>query len=527
MHSSWRRRGGEASVGLFGAVLLESSASRSPERTYESPYLGLAEDEEDRQGWQPMHVCCRWDRLELAQWLHSRGVPVITGGLCYSDDRGWETGDEYDNLCATLGREPPLQPIELACQRGHLPMVQWLHSMGAPLSRSNRSAPSTMHYACANGHLEVAEWIAAHASPERRCGADCYIQLLHGWPHEDGMYPIHVACAVGRLDVVRWLLDQGVPPDAPDYANGGRPIHYAALRGHTEVAALLLSRGAKLDSGWTIEVGSVGNQSVHLACFHGHLPFVQWLHRQGANLDVLNSDQHTPLALACRGKHRAVVQWLCSHTDDSFGQLYRQAKADGTGSDAAQSDWLRWLRDRAEEEAERACAALLREVASADASCGQRRSKAKKKRSAAKSSSAASEAGRARATEPVAGSASPLGERELALVPAEAAVEDGEEAASGAGATTAAGGEGGPAEDSKAASVPTQGSAAVAPTAATSTEDGNVNCVVCWEGPKDHVFLDCGHLCACAKCASAIISRSGRCPICRSIAERAVQIFVT
>ena len=51
--------------------------------------------------------------------------------------------------------------------------------------------------------------------------------------------------------------------------------------------------------------------------------------------------------------------------------------------------------------------------------------------------------------------------------------------------------------------------------------DCTVNCVICFDGPKDHLCMPCKHLCVCAKCAGAV-QLFQSCPICR---EPIVDIF--
>lgn len=48
-------------------------------------------------------------------------------------------------------------------------------------------------------------------------------------------------------------------------------------------------------------------------------------------------------------------------------------------------------------------------------------------------------------------------------------------------------------------------------------------CVICWEGPKTHVVVPCGHQCVCDSCSSAI---GQRCPMCRGDVERVVKVFL-
>ena len=51
-------------------------------------------------------------------------------------------------------------------------------------------------------------------------------------------------------------------------------------------------------------------------------------------------------------------------------------------------------------------------------------------------------------------------------------------------------------------------------------------CVVCIDQEKTHTFLPCGHRCACADCARQVLSRTRRCPLCRSPSTGAIQIYV-
>lgn len=51
-------------------------------------------------------------------------------------------------------------------------------------------------------------------------------------------------------------------------------------------------------------------------------------------------------------------------------------------------------------------------------------------------------------------------------------------------------------------------------------------CVVCIEKEKTHTFLPCGHRCACADCAREVLSRTRKCPLCRSPSTNAVQVYV-
>ena len=66
--------------------------------------------------------------------------------------------------------------------------------------------------------------------------------------------------------------------------------------------------------------------------------------------------------------------------------------------------------------------------------------------------------------------------------------------------------------------------AAAAAAPPLSPELNDSSCVVCMEGPKDHVCLPCAHACLCATCAGN--PRLGECPICRASIAQIIRIFL-
>ena len=51
-------------------------------------------------------------------------------------------------------------------------------------------------------------------------------------------------------------------------------------------------------------------------------------------------------------------------------------------------------------------------------------------------------------------------------------------------------------------------------------------CVVCFDAPKDHLIVPCGHQCVCAGCAEQLINtRTPTCPVCRAPIRETVKVF--
>jgi hypothetical protein len=70
----------------------------------------------------------------------------------------------------------------------------------------------------------------------------------------------------------------------------------------------------------------------------------------------------------------------------------------------------------------------------------------------------------------------------------------------------------------------------VAPTTITGTGTGTPttggSCSVCLTAPTTHVFVPCGHKCACQPCAVTIASTEKKlCPLCRSPFQMACQVY--
>ena len=51
-------------------------------------------------------------------------------------------------------------------------------------------------------------------------------------------------------------------------------------------------------------------------------------------------------------------------------------------------------------------------------------------------------------------------------------------------------------------------------------------CVVCFDAPKDHIIVPCGHQCVCARCAEQLTkTRTPMCPVCRGPILQTMKVF--
>ena len=52
------------------------------------------------------------------------------------------------------------------------------------------------------------------------------------------------------------------------------------------------------------------------------------------------------------------------------------------------------------------------------------------------------------------------------------------------------------------------------------------SCAICLDAPLTHVFVPCGHMCACQECSKKVIRKQRKCPICKQISTQAIQVFI-
>ena len=128
--------------------------------------------------------------------------------------------------------------------------------------------------------------------------------------------PLIVAAREGHLALVTMLLDRGADPNLAAEGDGN-PLIMAAREGQTKIVELLLDRGARVE-----EIVPGDENALIQASGEGALPVVKLLVARGAEVNVRvfaeaayerpNGEWRTPLNMAQRGGHRAVVEYLIS-----------------------------------------------------------------------------------------------------------------------------------------------------------------------------------------------------------------------
>ncbi|XP_015518771.2 ankyrin repeat and sterile alpha motif domain-containing protein 1B isoform X2 [Neodiprion lecontei] len=163
------------------------------------------------------------------------------------------------------------------------------------------SGYSALHHAALNGHRDVVKILLQYEASTNVVDAK-------------GSSPLHLAAWAGDAEIVRLILCQG--PSVPNVnlatKDNETALHCAAQYGHTEVVTQLLQHGCDPSIR-----NSRGESALDLAAQYGRLETVELLVRTHPELiEPLRSSSsslifpHTPLHLASRNGHRAVVEVL-------------------------------------------------------------------------------------------------------------------------------------------------------------------------------------------------------------------------
>lgn len=131
--------------------------------------------------------------------------------------------------------------------------------------------------------------------------------------------PLIAAARRGDKAVVLLLLERGADVNAA-VSGDGSPLIAASVAGHVDIATVLLDRGAAID-----DVVPGDENALIQASAQGHLNIVRLLVARGADVNarvsanvfrygvgIVGQEWRTPLSMARRGNHAAVVRYLIS-----------------------------------------------------------------------------------------------------------------------------------------------------------------------------------------------------------------------
>jgi len=179
-------------------------------------------------------------------------------------------------------------PLHWACSKGHLELVKWLLDQSKTPNAKDDSDWTPLIISASAGHTDIVKVLLEH-------GAD-----VHAVTNQ-GRGALLYAASKNRLEIVNTLLAQGADINKQDVL-GQTPLHRSAGPGHDEVVKLIINSQDSI-----VDVQDrYGNTALHYACEEERLITAKLLITAGANLEIENKEEKTPLMKCTPGFARSL-----------------------------------------------------------------------------------------------------------------------------------------------------------------------------------------------------------------------------
>ena len=208
-------------------------------------------------------------------------------------------------------------PLHWATRNNDVTMMDRLIRAGASAKVANRFGVTPIQLACENGSAEaVSRLLKAGVSPNATA--------------DYGETALMTCARTGVVAAAKVLLEAGASIDAVESWRGQTALMWAAAEGHTDMVKALIAAGADKNARSTIVVWERqrsqeprdkwlppgGLTPLLLAARQGRLEAAQALVGAGADLNLVDPDQHTPLILALINGHVDVAAYLIERGAD-------------------------------------------------------------------------------------------------------------------------------------------------------------------------------------------------------------------
>ncbi|KAF2997730.1 hypothetical protein E8E14_002132 [Neopestalotiopsis sp. 37M] len=230
----------------------------------------------DKDGRTPTHLAAQFGHQEIVELLL-----------------------DSDHLDANIKDQNELTPLFLAVVHGRWEIVQLLlKNNRVDANARDKDGRTPIHHAAQLGHKEIFQLLVQVQANKDSLNAK----------DTDGWTPMHLAAEHGHLEIVKSLLDIA-EVDAEvmqDNRQGKRPLHWAALGGHLEIVESLLESGrVNLES-----PDHNKRTAMHHAATNGHLKIAKLLFEKGANPDVADAWNETPIYWTVKEGYEDVAEFL-------------------------------------------------------------------------------------------------------------------------------------------------------------------------------------------------------------------------
>jgi ankyrin repeat protein len=203
------------------------------------------------------------------------------------------------------GAEPDgTTALHWAARNNDVALVERLIRAGADVRASNRYGVTPISLACESGGASIVEKLIAAGVSANATG-----------PY--GETALHTCARAGKVEAAKVLLARGASVDAGDSWRGQTPLMWAAAQGHPAMMRTLIEAGADVNARSTVVAWERQRTSeprdkwlppggltpLLFAAREGCVECTKVLAAAGADLDLVDPDQHTPLILALINGH--------------------------------------------------------------------------------------------------------------------------------------------------------------------------------------------------------------------------------
>ncbi|KAL7557278.1 hypothetical protein ACA910_016242 [Epithemia clementina (nom. ined.)] len=195
--------------------------------------------------------------------------------------------------------------VLVASVLGHADIVEFLSVQGADINAKGKNGITPISVACNRGHLEVVEVLANHGGP---------MILQERVNEENGFSAFACAFMADRFEVLRYLVDiQGMDVNARlRKCRNTTPLFFAATQRNLPMVSFLLELGADIE-----RTTDEGESALFTACRGGAFPVVRCLLEHHANVNTVTRDGTTPLMAAIHSLDEKTIIELLEHGADA------------------------------------------------------------------------------------------------------------------------------------------------------------------------------------------------------------------
>jgi ankyrin repeat protein len=200
-------------------------------------------------------------------------------------------------LSKEKGIDKKMKKLFSVAKKGNLDTIKQILDKGKDINITDNKGHTLLHIAAMEGHVEIVKYLIAN-----KIGMDKL--------DNNGCSAFEIACGQDFYEIIKILSESGCNL----YTNGIDPLQVAASGGQDDIVELLINKGFDVNKADHGE--DAGYTPIHWAVEENNLSTVKLLHKNGADLQVLEEEGCTPLYMAAADGYIDIVKYLIKNNVD-------------------------------------------------------------------------------------------------------------------------------------------------------------------------------------------------------------------